>query len=249
MIRRSKKNRALTVFVSALGGQQQTSLRARDDSSSRIRDSGWQLRGSDLDDIAEVGGYMMLESLAADVLQQLLQLGNLGHARAAEGGQRIVGELARSDIAADYTATIVGRVARIAHRAALDAAHAGAEGVFLAHGAGNDLLEVHLDFVEEVLGQVGAVEADALIGMAAVVVVPVEQRGRRAGGQRQHVHAERAGYIHFAGRGIRSLDIMLMMVQGTTPKYSSSEVQHCTALMVTEVPSSSRRSPRPAWTS
>ena len=30
-----------------------------------------------------------------------------------------------------------------------------------------------------------------------------------------------------------SLDIMLMMVQGTTPKNSSIEVQHCTALMVT----------------
>ncbi len=28
---------------------------------------------------------------------------------------------------------------------------------------------------------------------------------------------------------------MLITVQGTTPKYSSSEVQHCTALMVTSV--------------
>ena len=35
--------------------------------------------------------------------------------------------------------------------------------------------------------------------------------------------------------GIRSLVIMLMMVQGTTPKNSSIEVQHCTALMVTWV--------------
>ena len=35
--------------------------------------------------------------------------------------------------------------------------------------------------------------------------------------------------------GMRSLDIMLMMVQGTTPKYSSIDVQHCTALMVTLV--------------
>ena len=35
--------------------------------------------------------------------------------------------------------------------------------------------------------------------------------------------------------GIRLLLIMLMMVQGTTPKNSSIEVQHCTALMVTWV--------------
>ena len=32
--------------------------------------------------------------------------------------------------------------------------------------------------------------------------------------------------------GMRLLLIMLMMVQGTTPKNSSIEVQHCTALMV-----------------
>ena len=32
--------------------------------------------------------------------------------------------------------------------------------------------------------------------------------------------------------GIKSFDIMLMMVHGTTPKNSSIEVQHCTALMV-----------------
>ena len=33
--------------------------------------------------------------------------------------------------------------------------------------------------------------------------------------------------------GSRSLLIMLMTVQGTTPRFSSIEVQHCTALMVT----------------
>src|SRR3569833_2438137 len=33
--------------------------------------------------------------------------------------------------------------------------------------------------------------------------------------------------------GISSFDIMLITVQGTTPKYSSIDVQHCTALIVT----------------
>ena len=32
--------------------------------------------------------------------------------------------------------------------------------------------------------------------------------------------------------GSRLLLIMLMMVQGTTPKYSSIDVQHCTALIL-----------------
>src|ERR1700744_1730665 len=35
--------------------------------------------------------------------------------------------------------------------------------------------------------------------------------------------------------GMRLFDIMLITVQGTTPKYSSIEVQHCTALMVQAV--------------
>ena len=34
---------------------------------------------------------------------------------------------------------------------------------------------------------------------------------------------------------MRLLLIMLMMVQGTTPKYSSMEVQHWTALIFTSV--------------
>jgi len=45
------------------------------------------------------------------------------------------------------------------------------------------------------------VEADALVGVATVVVIPVEQSGRRARGKSEHVHAEGAGHIDFAGRG------------------------------------------------
>jgi hypothetical protein len=35
--------------------------------------------------------------------------------------------------------------------------------------------------------------------------------------------------------GSKLLLIMLMIVQGTTPKYSSIEVQHCTAVILTSV--------------
>src|SRR5208337_3271339 len=128
-----------------------------------------------LRNIAEVSGHMVLEALAADVLEQLLQLRNLGHARAAEGLQRIVGELSGAGISANHAAAIVSGVARKAHCAGLDAAHTGPKGVLLAHRAGNNLLVVHADILEEVLGQVGAVEADALVGMAAVIVIPVQQ--------------------------------------------------------------------------
>ena len=63
--------------------------------------------------VAEVGGYVVFEAFAADVLQQLLLLRNLGYARAAEGLERIVGEFTWTRVAANHAAAIIGRVARI----------------------------------------------------------------------------------------------------------------------------------------
>ena len=82
------------------------------------------------------------------------------------------------------------------------------------------------------LGRLLQWKQTALFGIVAVVVVPVEQRAGRLGRQGQGVHAERAARCRLRRRsGIRSLLIMLMIVQGTTPKYSSIAVQHCTALI------------------
>src|SRR3984885_6333889 len=117
---------------------------------------------------------MMLEPLLADVAQQLLQLGDVGHASAAEGFERITGELAFSDITADAAMEIVGGEAREAHCAGLDAAHAGAEGVLLPYCAGNDRLEIHDHVLEKMLRQLGEVKAHALVRIAAVVVIPVQ---------------------------------------------------------------------------
>ena len=88
--------------------------------------------------IAEVGRHVVLKALATNVLQQLLQLRNFRHARAAKSFQRIVGEFTLACIAAHHAAPIVGGVARIGHGARLYAPHASAEGIFLAHRAGND---------------------------------------------------------------------------------------------------------------
>ena len=123
-----------------------------------------------------------------------------------------------ADVAADPAVAIVGGEARVGHRRRLHAPDAGAEGVFLAHRAGDDLLEVHADFLEEVL-RAGCEQwkQTALSGSVAVVVVPVEQRAGRARGERESVHRHHAADVDFAGAGIRPLLIMLIMVQGTTP--------------------------------
>ena len=79
-------------------------------------------------------------------------------------------------------------------------------------------------------------EADRLVGIVAVVVVPVEQRARRLlTPAPAHTCRSTPQTSTSQALGIRLLLIMLITVQGTTPKYSSIEVQHCTALMCTSV--------------
>ncbi len=69
----------------------------------------------------------------------------------------------------------------------------------LSHRARNDFLEVHLHRAEKVLGEVGAMEADGLVRIVTVVIVPVEQCRRRLASQWQRIHAEHAADVHFAG--------------------------------------------------
>src|ERR1700757_3008544 len=110
----------------------------------------------------------MLESTLADEAEEFLQPGNSDDARAAKSFQRIVGEFAFADVAADLAVEVVGGEAEVAHGSGFHSSDASAEGVFLADGSGDDLLVVHLDVGEEVLWQVGAVEADGLVGIVAV---------------------------------------------------------------------------------
>src|ERR1022692_2006310 len=118
----------------------------------------------------KVRRHVMLEAALTNETQQLLEMRDARHAGAAEGIQGIVGELAFPDVAADLAFAIVGGKARKTHRPALDAADAGAVGVVLAHGAGDDLLIVHAYAGEKMLGQIAAMETDALVGIVAVIV-------------------------------------------------------------------------------
>src|SRR5271154_4280288 len=114
---------------------------------------------------------MMLKSVLADVMQQLLQLVNLDHANSAESIQRIVGKRALAYIPANHASGVVGREARKAHRPRLHSADHRSERVVLAHGSGDDLLEIHAHILEEMLGQVAAMEADGLVRIVSIVIV------------------------------------------------------------------------------
>src|SRR5579863_5033359 len=132
----------------------------------------------------------MFVAVFADVTEKFLHFGDFHHAGAAEGFERVVGEFSFANVAADHAFAIDSGETRVTHGAAFHFADRGAESVFLAHGSGNNFLEVHAHFTEKVFGQIAAVETDSLVGIGAVVVVPVEQRAGGSAGQGQHVHAE-----------------------------------------------------------
>ena len=115
-------------------------------------------------DRGEVRGDVVFEAVFADVVQQLLQPRNFHYARAAEGFEGIVGEVPAAGVAANVAASIVGRKARKTHRSCLHPTDASAEGVVLAHRAGNDLLKIHAHVLEKCLGRLLQWKQTALFG-------------------------------------------------------------------------------------
>src|SRR5712691_6661296 len=137
----------------------------------------------------------MFKTVLADVMEQLLHVRNFNHAGSAKRFQRIVGEAPTSNIAANLPRKIIGREAGEGHGAGLHATDARAKGVLFADGSSNDGLKIHLHILEEMLGKVAAVKTNRFVGIAAVIVVPVEERTWRTGGQLQNVHAKHTAHI------------------------------------------------------
>src|ERR1700722_18028128 len=99
----------------------------------------------------------MLKAALADKAQQLLQVRDLDYACAAERVQRVVGEASFAYVAAHLAGSIVSGEAGETHLLGFDQAHTGSEGIFLAHGAGNDLLKIHFHRAEKMFREVRAV--------------------------------------------------------------------------------------------
>src|SRR5207302_1989059 len=139
-------------------------------------------------------------AVLTDVMQQGLEFGNPYYPNTAKRIQGVAGELPFADVTADGSGPVIGGEAGETHGAGLNSSHDSSEGIVLAHGAGDDLLEVHADVLEEVFGKIAAVEANGLVGIVAVIVVPVEQCAGSFRCERERVHAQRAADIDLAGR-------------------------------------------------
>src|SRR5947208_34967 len=105
----------------------------------------------------------MLETVLADISQQLLQSANPYYPGPAECVQRIIRELALTHVSVDPAGQIVGREAREAHGARLDLPHASPVRVFDSYSPRDNRLKVHLHLLEEMFGQVRTMEAHRFI--------------------------------------------------------------------------------------
>src|SRR6202451_3885568 len=117
----------------------------------------------------------MLKSVLANIVEKFLQMRNLHHAHSAKGIQSVAGKFTFPHITANPPRRVIGGEARVTHRSGLHAAYHGAECIFLAHGPGNDLLKIHWEVLEKMLRQIAAMETHSLVGIVAVIVIPVEQ--------------------------------------------------------------------------
>src|SRR5258708_7385212 len=88
----------------------------------------------------EVSSDMMFETLFADKVQQLLQIGNLDDAGSTESVQCVVGETAFTDVTPHLAGCVISGETGKAHFFWLDDADAGAASIFLARRSGDDLL-------------------------------------------------------------------------------------------------------------
>src|ERR1700751_537409 len=116
-------------------------------------------------------------------MEQLLHPRDLYHSRSSEGIEWVVGETALAYVTPHVSGGIIGGEARERHLLRPDETDAGAERILLAYSTGDDFLKIHLYRAEEVLGEIGTMEAHRFVGVGSIVIVPVKQRRRGAGGQ------------------------------------------------------------------
>src|SRR5271154_5765396 len=149
-------------------------------------------------DGGKISGDVVLESVFADVTKEFLHPRDLHDSRTAKSFQRVVREVTSTGVTANSAGAVVGGKACVAHGAGLNATNTSPESIVLSDGTGNDFLEVHFDVTEEMLGQVAAVEADGFVGIATVVIVPIQQGAGRFRSQTEAMHAEHAANVYFA---------------------------------------------------
>ena len=156
--------------------------------------------GNDISHITAHKCNMMLETIAADVLHQFLEVIDLGDSDTTIHTIRIVGDLAFAYVCTNLAGCIVGRYTEEGELAFADLGIHGAEGTHLAECATQDTEWGKLKVVvaNERTREVAAVGAYALVAIVGKVIVPVGQRRRIARSQTKCQHRDGACDVGFA---------------------------------------------------
>ena len=118
-------------------------------------------------------GNMMLKPIAADVVKQVLQVGDPNNTIASKSGQRIVGKLTFSYIGSNNSVGIICAYPGEAKGARFDPTRDCSIGVFFSYSTGNNVLITHGGIFHEVPGEIAAVESYSFVKMIPIVVIPV----------------------------------------------------------------------------
>ena len=116
--------------------------------------------------VARIHGRVMLESVQANELHQLLQLGNLDDCSCAKSVERIVRKLSVAQVHANLARGIVRADPAIAHRPGGRAALQRTYGILFAQHRAKDRCRADTNVGKKILRPVAAMEEDALVRIA-----------------------------------------------------------------------------------
>ena len=131
---------------------------------------------------------MVLETVAADVLHQILQVRDLGYGSVTEGFQRVVRQTPLAYVRLHDPARVVRADAPVRERHRGRATGQRTPGILLSHRRAEDRRRRDLDIRQKRLRPVTAVEEYAFIIVAGVIVIPIHQRARRTRSELQCIH-------------------------------------------------------------
>ena len=127
--------------------------------------------------VAAVHGGVMLEAVSADDLQEFRQPLDLDDGSGAEGIERIVGELPVADISTNLSGKVVGADPPEGDRTCRSPALERAHRVFFSEHRAQNRRGSNPNIGKKILRPIAAVKEHAFVGVFAIIVIPVNQRG------------------------------------------------------------------------
>ena len=154
----------------------------------------------DVDHVGAHHGYVVFETILADILHQFLEVVHLRHGDTSVHAIRVVGQLALAQIALDASQRVVSRNAEEGEITLRTLGIHSSEGIDLTERTSQHAERAKLQVTHgEALREIATVCADALVAVFGKVVVPVAQGSRTSRSQAQGIHGHSTGHVSLTG--------------------------------------------------